>query len=248
MTFKLSIITINYNNSIGLKKTIESVVSQSCREFEFIVIDGGSQDGSKDIIELHQSKISYWVSEKDKGIYHAMNKGIKVSSGEYILFLNSGDVLLDDIETLNKVLLSLNHKALYYAPIFLSQNGIIKNRADYPENINEKFAFTNTICQQAVIYHKSLFWDNFFDEKLKYISDWKMHFSLFKKKIKFIYLNIPFAIYDLEGLTSKGETKYTSHKERLKTQFSDFFLYFLKYYWTNRRMLFRLLKIFIKID
>jgi glycosyltransferase involved in cell wall biosynthesis len=198
MTFKLSIITINYNNSIGLKKTIESVVSQSCSEFEFIVIDGGSQDVSKEIIELHQSKINYWVSEKDKGIYHAMNKGIRASSGEYILFLNSGDVLLDDVEILNKVVLNLNQKALYYAPIFLSLNDIIKKRADYPENINEKFAFTNTICQQAVIYHTSLFYNNFFDEKLKYISDWKMHFSLFKKKIKFIHLNIPFAIYDLE--------------------------------------------------
>jgi glycosyltransferase involved in cell wall biosynthesis len=119
MTFKLSIITINYNNSIGLKKTIESVVSQSCSEFEFIVIDGGSQDVSKEIIELHQSKINYWVSEKDKGIYHAMNKGIRASSGEYILFLNSGDVLLDDVEILNKVVLNLNQKALYYAPIFL---------------------------------------------------------------------------------------------------------------------------------
>jgi glycosyltransferase involved in cell wall biosynthesis len=245
---KLSIITINYNDIQGLKKTIESVVSQSCSEFEFIVIDGGSQDGSKEIIECHQSKINYWVSEKDKGIYHAMNKGIRASSGEYILFLNSGDVLLDETKALNKIVLNLNQKALYYTPIFLSQNGVLKNRADYPENINEKFAFTNTICQQAVIYHASLFYDNFFDEKLKYISDWKMHFSLFKRKIKFIYLDIPFAIYDLDGLTSKGETKYTSHKERLKTQFSDFFLYFLKYYGTNRRALFRLLKIFIKID
>nr|WP_294925843.1 glycosyltransferase family 2 protein [uncultured Flavobacterium sp.] len=248
MTFKLSIVTINYNNSAELKKTVESVVNQYCSELEFIVIDGGSQDGSKDIIELHQSKINYWVSEKDKGIYHAMNKGIRASSGEYILFLNSGDVLLDDTETLNKVVLNLNQKALYYTPIFLSQNGVIKNRTDYPENIDEKFVFTNTICQQAVIYHKSLFYDNFFDEKLKYISDWKMHFSLFKKKIKFIHLNIPFAIYDLEGLTSKGKTKYTSHKERLKTQFSGFFIYFLKYYGTNRRVLFRLLKIFIKVD
>ncbi|WP_281310628.1 glycosyltransferase family 2 protein [Flavobacterium flavigenum] len=248
MTFKLSIVTINYNNLIGLKKTIESVVNQSYREFEFVVIDGGSEDGSKEIIEVHQSKINYWVSEKDKGIYQAMNKGIRASSGEYILFLNSGDVLLDDTETLNKVVLNLKQKGLYYAPIFLSQNGIIKNRADYPENINEKFAFTNTICQQAIIYHASLFCDNFFDEKLKYISDWKMHFSLFKRKTKFIHLSTPFAIYDLEGLTSKGDTKYTSHKERLKTQFLDFFLHFLKYYGTNRRVFIRLLKIFIKVD
>ncbi|MGO4770952.1 glycosyltransferase family 2 protein [Flavobacterium sp. W22_SRS_FK3] len=245
---KLSIITINYNDIQGLQKTVESVVSQSSNDFEFLVIDGGSTDGSSEYLGVQNKKLDYWISEKDRGIYHAMNKGIRASSGEYILFLNSGDVLLDDTEILNKVVLHLDQQALYYSPIYLSQNNIIKNKVDYPVNINERFVFTNTICQQAVIYHTSVFNNNFFDEKLKYISDWKMHFSLFKSKVKFIHLNIPFAIYDLDGLTSKGETKYTSHKERLKTQFLDFFLYFLKYYGTNRRVLFRLLKIFIRVD
>jgi glycosyltransferase involved in cell wall biosynthesis len=93
---KLSIITINYNNLEGLKRTYESVVSQTCQDFEWIIIDGGSTDGSKDFIEEHQAQFAYWCSEPDKGIYNAMNKGIVKATGEYLQFLNSGDNLVDD--------------------------------------------------------------------------------------------------------------------------------------------------------
>jgi glycosyltransferase involved in cell wall biosynthesis len=91
---KLSIITVNLNNIGGLQKTFESVFNQLFSDYEYIVIDGGSTDGSVDIIAQNAIKISYWISERDNGIYHAMNKGIQVSKGEYILFLNSGDSLL----------------------------------------------------------------------------------------------------------------------------------------------------------
>ena len=81
---KLSIITINYNNCEGLKKTIESVVNQIWRDFEYIVIDGGSTDGSLDVIKEFSSYIDYWVSEPDKGIYNALNKGVVAANGEYL--------------------------------------------------------------------------------------------------------------------------------------------------------------------
>ncbi len=81
---KLSIITINYNNLEGLQKTIQSVFEQSFTDYEYIIIDGGSADGSKNLIEHSASRLSYWVSEKDKGIYDAMNKGISYSKGEYL--------------------------------------------------------------------------------------------------------------------------------------------------------------------
>lgn len=90
---KLSIITVNLNDKTGLEKTIKSVISQSFSDFEFIIIDGESTDGSIDIINQYKSKISYWVSEKDSGIYNAMNKGIRQAKGEYLYFLNSGDAL-----------------------------------------------------------------------------------------------------------------------------------------------------------
>lgn len=91
---KLSIITVNLNNKDGLQKTIDSVISQTFKDFEWIVIDGGSTDGSKELIEKYQESISYWVSEPDSGIYNAMNKGIRIGGG-YIIFLNSGDYLFN---------------------------------------------------------------------------------------------------------------------------------------------------------
>ena len=91
----LSIITINYNNINGLQNTLQSVFCQSRHDFEWIVIDGGSTDGSKELLEKYTNRINYWVSEPDHGIYEAMNKGIKVAKGDYLQFLNSGDCLAD---------------------------------------------------------------------------------------------------------------------------------------------------------
>ena len=99
---KLSIITVNLNNKTGLEKTVKSVCSQTFEEFEFIIIDGGSTDGSLDIIKRYEDNISCWVSEQDKGVYNAMNKGIKMAKGEYLQFLNSGDSLINS-DVLNKV-------------------------------------------------------------------------------------------------------------------------------------------------
>ena len=88
---KYSIITVNFNNKEGLRKTIESVIHQTFHDFEFIVIDGGSTDGSADVLKEYHTQIDYWVSEPDGGIYQGMNKGIKKATGDYLNFMNSGD-------------------------------------------------------------------------------------------------------------------------------------------------------------
>lgn len=90
---KLSIITINFNNRDGLQRTINSVLSQSFKDFEWIVIDGGSTDGSRNLLEIYKKYFSYWCSEPDKGVYNAQNKGISVAKGEYMSFMNSGDII-----------------------------------------------------------------------------------------------------------------------------------------------------------
>lgn len=91
----ISIITINYNNLAGLIKTVESVLNQSNLGYEFIVIDGGSKDGSKEYLIENSNQIDYWVSEPDRGVYNAMNKGLLQSTGDYVIFMNSGDVFHD---------------------------------------------------------------------------------------------------------------------------------------------------------
>ena len=99
---KFSIITVSYNHRDGLLQTIRSVISQTCKDYEFIVIDAGSDDGSVDVIKEYCDHITYWVSERDKGIYNGMNKGIAHANGSYVNFMNSGDVFYDD-DTLEKV-------------------------------------------------------------------------------------------------------------------------------------------------
>ena len=89
----LSIITINYNNLEGLRSTLNSVFKQTYSDYEYIVIDGGSSDGSEEYLASQGNEITYWISEKDKGIYHAQNKGLSKAKGDYVLFLNSGDEL-----------------------------------------------------------------------------------------------------------------------------------------------------------
>ena len=91
----LSVITINYNNAEGLNRTIQSIDTQTWKEFEYIVIDGASNDGSIDVIKRFESIIDLWISEPDTGVFNAMNKGIKKAKGDYLLFLNSGDFLVD---------------------------------------------------------------------------------------------------------------------------------------------------------
>lgn len=93
---KLSIITINFNDHLGLDKTIQSVINQTFKDFEYIVIDGASTDGSVDVIKKYADKLTHWISEPDTGIYNAMNKGTRLAKGEYCLYLNSGDFLAAD--------------------------------------------------------------------------------------------------------------------------------------------------------
>ena len=88
---KLSIITVNYNDAKGLERTIKSVISQTFHDYEFIIIDGGSTDGSVDVIKQYENHIDYWVSEKDGGIYPGMNKGLRQAKGDYLNFMNGGD-------------------------------------------------------------------------------------------------------------------------------------------------------------
>lgn len=114
---QISIITINYNNASGLRKTIKSVIEQTHNDYEYIIIDGASNDSSKDIIQEHQQYIHYWCSEKDTGIYNAMNKGIQKASGEYLLFLNSGDALNDSM-VLSDIQKLLSGEDIIYGDLF----------------------------------------------------------------------------------------------------------------------------------
>ena len=168
----LSIITINRNNAAGLRRTIESVVSQTYTEFEYIIIDGASTDESVDVIKEYADKITFWVSEPDNGIYNAMNKGILKANGEYLLFLNSGDWLYSN-QTLEKVFELNHHEDILYGDIisFVSENEQIPDI--YPDQITGLRLFETTICHQSIFHKRSLFKNDKYNESYRVVSDWE---------------------------------------------------------------------------
>ena len=170
---KISIITINYNNCEGLRRTIESVVNQTCRDFEYIIIDGGSTDGSVDVIKRYADNIDYWVSEPDKGIYNAMNKGVAVAKGEYCLFMNSGDCLYNEsvIERVNE-LVDFNSDIIAGD---VARNGGI---CDSPNEITGVFMVKSALCHQTSFIKTETLRRLPYDESLKIVSDWKHMFQL----------------------------------------------------------------------
>jgi glycosyltransferase involved in cell wall biosynthesis len=199
---KISIITINFNNLPGLKKTVESVVNQTWKEFEYIVIDGGSTDGSVAFIESKVGSIDYWVSEPDNGIYNAMNKGIAKASGEYLLFLNSGDDLAG-LKALEKNHIHLEEKEIIYFDINVQGNGILYVKK-CPELMSFSYLYQETLPHQSTFIRKSLFEKiGYYDENIKIVSDWKFFIiALIKHNATYKHINAVFSTFYLDGISS----------------------------------------------
>lgn len=166
---KLSIITINYNNRDGLRKTIESIVNQTWQDFEYIIIDGGSTDGSVEVIKEFADHIDYWVSEPDKGIYNAMNKGVAVAKGEYCQFLNSGDAL-SDANVVKYIVRELEDKAIYFAKTrFIDTLEVIKA----PQQITMRTLYKRSLPHPSSYIQRQVLLKFPYDETLRIVSDWK---------------------------------------------------------------------------
>lgn len=177
---KLSIITINLNNINGLRKTIDSIVSQSFKDFDWIVIDGGSTDGSRELIERYADHIAYWVSEPDTGVYNAMNKGIKVATGEYVNFMNSGDCFASS--TILEEVFATRHTAdvMYGYMMRGNIDGEINNLSMMKPNLSWIDLYSDGLPHQSTFIKRCLF-DKFglYDESLKAVSDWTFFVNAF---------------------------------------------------------------------
>ena len=211
MDTALSIITVNLDNEVGLRKTIESVLSQTWKAFEWIIIDGGSQDGSKKLIEENQAHVSYWCSEQDKGIFNAMNKGAAKATGEFLLFLNSGDVLYDNtvLERIHSIGL---HSDIVSGQAVRMDNGELLRT--YDKDILMQL-FNKTINHQATFIRRSLFDEIKFDERLKIVSDWKFWLeAIVLRRCSFEVLDFPIARQDVTGISLSEKNKGQHYDER----------------------------------
>lgn len=211
----ISVITINYNNAIGLQKTVDSVISQTYKEIEFIVIDGASTDNSKQIIENNLSNISYWVSEKDNGIYDAQNKGILKAKGDYYLFLNSGDVLADKF-VLEKIVPFLSsNKSFYYGNLLLlKDNKTEKHLA--PKEIELDFLLNSTFWHPCVFIKSDLFKQfGLYNTSFDICGDYEFFIRcLLKPNVTTQYLNEYITLFDGEGISNDATKINVQNKER----------------------------------
>ena len=172
---KFSIITINFNHRDGLQKTIESVINQTYSDYEYIIIDGGSDDGSVEVIKEYSDKITYWVSERDKGIYNGMNKGITKANGTYINFMNSGDVFYSK-DTLEKVCSLMDDSDFIIGKDYNKDpdTGEVFTTI-LPSRISMAAFYMWTLPHQSAFIRRSLFDHSPYDESLRIVADWKFY-------------------------------------------------------------------------
>jgi glycosyltransferase involved in cell wall biosynthesis len=215
---KLSIITITYNDKEGLEKTFESVQSQTWKDFEYLVIDGGSTDGSKELIEKNTT-IDYWVSEKDSGVYNAMNKGIQAAKGKYIIFMNSGDSFYDET-VLEKTApkFDTDISILYGNSIYFKKDGFRREEI-FPDKLSFSFFHTSGINHQATFIKRALFFDYFlYNEDYKICSDWEFFiYTICAKNESYLHLGYFICNYDFMGMSSDPKNLATFFKEKKQT-------------------------------
>lgn len=200
-----------------MQKTIESVVTQKGAEFEFIVIDGGSHDGSKELIQSHADKIDYWVSEPDNGIYHAQNKGILKSKGHYCLFLNSGDFLCNTA-VLKKVIDSGLDKDIVYGNMFINWGNNHITRGKMPERITKEHMYQDTLWHPVSFIRRGLFeLYGLYNQEYKMVADYEFFFkTIIAQKVSTKHILVDICEYNTEGLSSDLSKKELENTERRK--------------------------------
>lgn len=218
---KLSIVTINRNNAAGLEKTLQSVAAQTFTEFEYVVIDGASTDDSVEVIKKYESQFSHlkWVSEPDSGIYNAMNKGVRLASGEYIQILNSGDGLaapdvtekmLDELEKAG------NPSILYGNMVKCFPDGRrLADKCFAGQEITMLGMFTGTLNHNPAYVHRKLFEKyGYYDEAIKIVSDWKWYLqAIILGDEKPRYVDMDVTLFDMTGI-SETNTELTKRERK----------------------------------
>lgn len=240
---KLSIITINYNNAEGLRKTLASVAAQTYANIEHIIVDGASTDGSVDVIKEYENQLNIthstihllWSSEKDNGIYDAMNRGIRKAKGEYTLMLNSGDYLVDEC-VLERIMPELDGTDIVQGNNIEECNGknyrnlgYGKSDIDFFDVMKGHFLHQSSFCKRDLFERYG-----YFDETYKMSGDTKFFMNcLGKNDASFKYIDIDVANYDLGGISAEKTGKWAQlraeeHARLMKELYSSRLLHFFE--------------------
>lgn len=222
---KLTIITINFNNAVGLKKTLESVAVQTYKEYEHIIVDGNSTDGSVKFIQDYdyahratteqKNPVIRWISDNDKGIYAAMNKGVRMSQGEYVLMLNSGDSLVD-AHVLERIMPQLDGTDIVQGNTIEEHDGkTIQNRGYGYLEITMRDVMAGNFLHQASFCRRDLFVRyGYFDESYAIVADKKFFMTcLGLHDATFKYVDIDVANFDTTGISSATSGEWSKKHE-----------------------------------
>ena len=223
----LSIVTINYNNAEGLRRTLDSVAAQTYRDIEHIIIDGGSDDGSTDIIKEYVQRVSSedrkensvaWVSEKDNGIYNGMNKGLRKATGDYIQILNSGDLLAAPDVTKRMIAALPDGVDILYGNMVkydYSSNKVIGKSGEVEYSLRNYY--TGTMNHDCCYIKRELFKTyGLYDENLKIVSDWKWFLqAIGLGHVKPVYVDIDVTIFDASGISETNLAKRNEERRKV---------------------------------
>lgn len=218
MELKVSVITVCYNAALVIENTICSVINQSYSNIEYVIIDGGSKDGTCDIIEKYRSKVSFYLSESDHGIYDAMNKGITQATGDYVIFINAGDEL-ENSDTLLRFTSFVERESadVFYGDVLYKYKyGERLVKADRLKKIEYDMVFSH----QSVFIRTRLLKTNLFNLKYKLAADYDLLLRLYRLKCSFVYLDFPISKIEVDqGATYSNFMK--SKKETRVIQISN---------------------------
>ena len=230
----ITVVTINLNNAEGLEKTILSVISQTCFDkIHFVIIDGGSTDGSKEIIKKYKNLLGYSTSRQDKGIYNAFNKALSHLKGDYVLFLNSGDYLVSET-TIEQVLNYLHNEVIIYGDqmlygnkklvnlggvsIMVHSDEVVATNKILPDKLNEDFFRTNSLPHQATFIKTEYMKEHPYSEEYRIIGDWKLlREAIIDNKVSYKHIPVTVSYFALDGISSKDDTYIKEKTDYYKT-------------------------------
>lgn len=231
---KISVVTVCFNESQEkIKYTFDSILNQNYASVEFIVVDGGSNENTLNALHVWSSKIDHFISEPDKGIFDAMNKGVKLATGEWICFMNVGDSFYNYEALANLIELNHNNADILYGDVYKADFGLINS----PSKLNSYIFYVSGICHQAILARKIVFariGDFDLNTKLYGDSDWVMR--AFISNVSFYHIPQIICIYEGGGATSDQ----TNLKEMRKN-------YLKKYFDLRQRIFYKIWSIFQRI-
>jgi glycosyltransferase involved in cell wall biosynthesis len=220
----ITVVTVVYNGVCSIEETIINIIQQTYSSLEYIIIDGGSTDGTLAVIEKYRDRISVIKSEPDLGLYDAMNKAMGIASGDFLIFMNSGDTFTTPLVLSNFAEKITDRYAVYYGDAYFIDKG--KNSKTNYSFLANKFSIVfHNICHQTVFYPKSVYQFERYDMIYRLFADWEYNIRLMGKSVKFVHMNDYVACFELGGLSSKQDEIFLKNRGKIVRNYLGIIVY-----------------------